>query len=67
MKWEYKVVGIHSVQGLGDPSNLQDELNNYGKEGWELIGVMKKPHEGIGWNPQPDEGSVVFKRAVSVQ
>lgn len=67
MKWEYKVVGIDSLHGLGNPANLQEELNHYGNEGWELIGVMKKPHEGVGWNPKPDDGSVVFKRVVSNQ
>nr|WP_278001574.1 hypothetical protein [Clostridium botulinum] len=27
---------------------------------------MAKPHEGIGWMPKPDDGSVIFKRALSI-
>ncbi|EDU38597.1 DUF4177 domain-containing protein [Clostridium sporogenes] len=66
MKWEYKVIGINSVQNLGEPGDLQKELNNYGEEGWELVGVLAKPHGGIGWMPKPDDGSVIFKRALSI-
>lgn len=66
MKWEYKVIGINSVQNLGEPGDLQKELNNYGEEGWELVGVLAKPHGGIGWMPKPDDGSVIFKRSLSI-
>lgn len=62
MKWEYKVIEINSIKNLGDPDKLQEELNNYGNEGWELIGDLTKPHEGVGWNPKLDDGSVIFKR-----
>ncbi|WP_242831609.1 DUF4177 domain-containing protein [Clostridium botulinum] len=34
MKWEYKVIEINSIKNLGSPINLQNELNNYGEEGW---------------------------------
>ncbi|WP_129595915.1 DUF4177 domain-containing protein [Anaerophilus nitritogenes] len=64
MKWEYKVVEINSMQNIGDHSNLQNELNNYGEEGWELIGILKKPHVGVGWIPKSEDGSVVFKREI---
>ncbi|NFL74486.1 hypothetical protein B2H94_01875 [Clostridium sporogenes] len=66
MKWEYKVIEINSIKNLGNPINLQNELNNYGEEGWELVDVFAKPHEGIGWMPKPDDGSVIFKRALSI-
>lgn len=67
MKWEYKVIGINSVQNLGKPDDLQIELNSYGEEGWELVGVLKKPHNGKGWLPMPDDGSIIFKRLVNIQ
>ncbi|NFP91385.1 DUF4177 domain-containing protein [Clostridium sporogenes] len=66
MKWEYKVIEINSIKNLGSSINLQNELNNYGEEGWELVGALKKPHEGMGWMPKPDDGSVIFKRAISI-
>lgn len=66
MKWEYKVMEISSVKNLGNPTDLQTELNNYGQEGWELVGVLTKTHEGVGWIPKSDDGSVIFKRVVSL-
>lgn len=65
MKWEYKVVEINSIKALGNPEMLQKELNGYGQEGWELVGDLTKPHEGVGWIPKLDEGSVIFKRSIS--
>ncbi len=67
MKWEYKVIEINSIKNLGSPINLQNELNNYGEEEWELVGILKKPHEGVGWNTSPDEGSVIFKRSLAIE
>ncbi|GAA0084776.1 DUF4177 domain-containing protein [Clostridium sp. MB05] len=64
MKWEYKVIEINSIKGLGDSEELQKELNNYGEAGWELVGGLTKPHEGVGWIPKSDEGSVIFKREI---
>lgn len=65
MKWEYKVVKINSLKGLGNSDELQKELNDYGAEGWELVSSLTKPNEGVGWIPKEDEGSVIFKRSIS--
>lgn len=67
MKWEYRVIEINSMKNLGDSEKLQEELNNYGNEGWELVTILTKPHEGVGWIPKPDDGSVVFKRIISTE
>ncbi|EEH97966.1 DUF4177 domain-containing protein [Clostridium tertium] len=64
MKWEYKVVKISSIKGLGNQEELQKELNDYGDLGWELVGGLTKPHEGVGWIPKPDDGSIIFKREI---
>lgn len=65
MKYEYKAIKITSLKGLGNSEELQKELNDYGAEGWELVGVLKKPNEGVGWIPNEDDGSVIFKRSIS--
>ena len=62
MKWEYSVIKINSIKSLGDSENLQEELNNYGDKGQELIGILTKPHNGVGWIPKDDDGLVIFKR-----
>ena len=65
MKWEYKAIVVSSIKGLGNSEELQKELNNYGSEGWELVGFLRKPPEGVGWIPKEDEVSVIFKREIA--
>lgn len=62
MSWEYKTMGINEFEGLKDTSKLQEELNNYGAQGWELISVLKPQHTGEGWLPKIQNDVVVFKR-----
>lgn len=49
MKWEYKVIEINSMEILGDYEKMQEELNNYRDEDWELEETLTESHEGIGW------------------
>ena len=37
MRWEYKVIKLTSLKGLGDSKELQNELNDYCNSGWELV------------------------------
>ena len=64
MKWEYKVVNVANISKLSDPIKLQDELNNYGIEGWELVGFIYPPQIGKGWIAKLDNDSVIFKRQI---
>lgn len=64
MKWEYKVIEIEKFKSLKDPVELQKELNNYGTEGWELVGILQPPHNGKGWMPNIYTNVVTFKRKI---
>ena len=64
MEWEYKVIKVEKISKLSEPIKFQEELNNYGKEGWELVGVFYPPHLGEGWIPKADADSVIFKRQI---
>lgn len=64
MKWEYKSIELENNINLKDSSKLQEELNNYGSQGWELVGVMEVPREGSGWLPKLNSDLIVFKRAL---
>lgn len=64
MKWEYKVIQIEKFEGLKDPMELQKELNNYGSEGWELVGILQPQHNGKGWIPNLYSSLVTFKRGI---
>ena len=65
MEWEYKVVSEENIPKFTEPEKLQVELNNYGKEGWELVEFVYPPQLGKGWMPKLDIDSVIFKRQIS--
>ena len=42
MKWEYKTSQMNlsaAMSGLVDEEERDDILNEYGKDGWELVGM----------------------------
>ena len=63
MNWEYKVIKVENIAKFTDSIKLQEDLNNYGKEGWELVGFVYPP-QIVGWMPKLDIDSVIFKREI---
>lgn len=45
MKWEYKV--LHMGKNLIYPWDCEDELNELGKQGWELVNIY--PYYGYAY------------------
>ena len=66
MMWEYKVIDIKTIAKFSEPIKLQEELNNYGKEGWELVEFAYPPQIGVGWVSKLDIDSVIFKRQILI-
>lgn len=64
MKWQYKVFEIDQFLNSDKNLTLEEKLNKYGEDGWELVGVVEKPPVGVGWLPKIDSDSIVFKKAV---
>ncbi|WP_315122369.1 DUF4177 domain-containing protein [uncultured Clostridium sp.] len=64
MKWEYKVFELRHFLSLDKNSTIEEELNKYGEDGWELVGVLQKPYTTLGNPPKLDSDSIVFKKAV---
>ena len=64
MEWEYKVIKTQDISKLTESTILQEELNNYGKQGWELVGFAFPPQVGNGWMPKLETESAIFKRLV---
>ena len=62
MEWEYKVINAKNIAKFNEPDKLEEELNNYGKEGWEQVGFFYPPQDGVGWMIKKDIDSVIFKR-----
>lgn len=65
MKWEYKVVTLDKFLNSEDDLTIQETLNKYGADGWELVGGLDKPFAGLGNPRKLDSDSLVFKRTVA--
>jgi len=61
-KWEYKVVALtvkrKFLSGQFDAQSVEDELNKFGKEGWELVRM-----EGVA-TPHITPPILTFKRPI---
>ncbi|NBJ69393.1 MULTISPECIES: DUF4177 domain-containing protein [Clostridia] len=62
--WEYAVetwtLGITSA----DREELEDKLNEYGKQGWELVNIIPQVGEGSSGRISVNFNQIVFKRKV---
>ncbi|SDE92658.1 protein of unknown function [Fontibacillus panacisegetis] len=62
-RWEYKTIKIKTGGFMGgkvDEIDFQDELNHYGRDGWEVVSCFDTSY-GQGTSR---EVIVVFKRAI---
>lgn len=52
---------------LSSDSNLtiEEQLNKYGEEGWQLVGILEKPYTTLGIQPRLDSNSIVFKKQMA--
>ncbi len=45
--YEYKTITFETGQSISDfSSSMENELNNLGKDGWELVSLISNPHLG---------------------
>ncbi|MBN1377388.1 DUF4177 domain-containing protein [Candidatus Woesearchaeota archaeon] len=66
-KWEYKLVDVGKTQGaetLDFVSLKESLLNEYGKEGWELINIIGKDPAFFEYVPPAGKVVLVFKRKI---
>jgi hypothetical protein len=49
VKWEYKIVYIHAARwtNTGLPTELNQDLDAWGAEGWELVGTESLTRQGL--------------------
>lgn len=62
MSWKYKVLTMDHFLSSESGLTLEEELNRYGEQGWELVGVLEKPYDTLGTPPKIDGNSIVFKK-----
>ena len=62
------IVTANEIESFGEiiqDLTLEEKLNKYGSDGWELVGVLEKPATGLGNPPESlDRESIVFKKAI---
>ena len=63
-KWEYKVSTVDYFLSVDSDLTVEEKLNKYGEDGWELIGLLQRRHTTLGYPPKLDNDSIAFKRQV---
>ena len=61
-EWQYKVFTVDEFINTGNGGTIEDKLNEYGKDGWELVGIMPKKSQSLGNSSKLPEDSVVLKK-----
>jgi Domain of unknown function (DUF4177) len=61
-EWQYKVFTVDEFINTGNGGTIEDKLNEYGKDGWELAGIMPKKTQSLGNSSKLPEDSVVLKK-----
>lgn len=61
-EWQYKVFTVDEFINSGNEGTIEDKLNEYGKNGWELVGIMPKKTQSLGNSSKLPEDSVVLKK-----
>lgn len=62
IKWEYKVFGVNSIISANEDYKLEKKLNEFGEDGWELVGILDQVDSGFGYQPRVDCNLILFKR-----
>ena len=63
MKWEYKTESLDHFQSSGEGSTIEEQLNSYGKDGWELVTMLRGETATVGNPPRINSSMLVFKRS----
>ena len=64
IKWEYKVFTVDHFLSVDSDLTVEEKLNKYGKDGWELVGLLQRRHTTMGYSSKLDNDSIAFKRQV---
>lgn len=63
MKWEYKTESLDHFQSSGHGSTVEEQLNSYGNEGWELVTMIRGETATVGNPPRINGSTLIFKRS----
>jgi hypothetical protein len=60
-KWEYMVENWTLASYSSNREEFEQELNEYGEDGWELVAIIPQANDGLG---NSIFSQLVFKREV---
>ncbi|CAB1253710.1 MULTISPECIES: DUF4177 domain-containing protein [Clostridium] len=63
MEWEYKVFTVDHFLSSQENLSIEELLNKYGKEGWELVGILQNLYKTLGKSSKLDSDLIVFKKS----
>ncbi|MCC9295530.1 DUF4177 domain-containing protein [Clostridium sp. MT-14] len=63
MEWKYKVFTVDHFLSSQENLSIEELLNNYGKDGWELVGTLQNSYKTLGKPSKLDSDLIVFKRS----
>lgn len=62
MEWEYKTIAFDQFVNEKNELSIEEHLNVYGKEEWELVNMHEPKMQAYGQPNKLDESFMVFKR-----
>ncbi|WP_238903412.1 DUF4177 domain-containing protein [Clostridium sp. YIM B02506] len=62
-EWKYKVFTLDKFMSIDNNLTLEEKLNKYGQDGWELVGVINKQTQSLGVPSGIDSDSIILKKA----
>lgn len=61
-KWEYKVIGLDNALESRQAADLEEQLNELGAQGWELVNVLDQVDSRWGHQPRVECNFIMLKR-----
>ncbi|MCI1945516.1 DUF4177 domain-containing protein [Clostridium luticellarii] len=63
MEWKYKVFTVDHFLNSQRNLSIEELLNNYEKDGWELVGTLQSLCKTLGKPSKLDSDLIVFKKS----
>ncbi|MCH3964606.1 MAG: DUF4177 domain-containing protein [Clostridium sp.] len=63
MEWKYKVFTVDHFLSSEENLSIEELLNKYGKDRWELVGILQNSYKTLGKISKLESDLIVFKKS----